>query len=242
VKDSVHAPHARGASVKADWRARLPQEKNAVFEAYLQQFETSYSMFSISLNEAIEFRQAGLFAKCYQIVCMTSSLCGRLAQPLAATLRALGEHAKHYGTIPNSAPLDAANFQGIRDQRAALMSGLLSRVLLTQRSQFLHKTSTLHEMVEDLGSEFRNTADEIASGRSIDPPSGWKALDVAHYDLNTCLRESVVLLKSFLVAVPDAQLASFETSVRVQMRLLSLPPVHAQTVVRHGRMPAIAGQ
>lgn len=242
MKDCVHAPHSRGASVKADWRAGLPQEKNEVFEAYVQEFETSYSIFSISLNEAIEFWQAGGFAKSYQVVCITSSLCGRLAQSLAATLRALGEHAKHYGTIPNSAPLDAANFQSIRNQRAARMSGLLSRVLLSQRSQFLHKTSTLQELVEDLGSEFRNTADEIASGLSTDPPSGWEALDVAHYDLNTCLRESVVLLKSFLVAVPDDQLADFQTSVRVQMRLLSLSPAHYQTAIRHRRMPAIAGQ
>lgn len=242
MKDSVHAPQARGASVKADWRARLPQEKNELFEAFVQQFEASYSMFSVSLNEAIELRQAGWLAKCSQVVWMAGSLCARLTDPLAATLRALGEHSKHYGTVPNSAPLEACNFQGTREQRSARMSGLLSRVLLTQRSQFLHKISTLHEMVEDLDQEFRDAADELANGVSIDPLSDWKALDVAHYDLNTCLRESVVLLKSFLVALPDNQLAGFQASVRTQMRLSSLPTVSPKSAVRHRRITAIAGQ
>ena len=242
MKNCVHAPQARGASVKADWRASLSQEKSNVFAAYLQQFETSYTMFSITLNEAIELRQAGLLAKCSQVVCMASSLCTRLARPLSATLRAIGEHAKHYGTMPSSAPLDSNNFRGAKEQRSARMSGLLSRVLLTQRSQFLHKISTLDEMVENLDHQFQNSADELASGASIDPHGDWKALDEAHYDLNTCLRESIVLLKSFIVAVPDDQLPSFQTSVSVQTRLFSQPAESRPFAARHRRMAPIAGQ
>jgi hypothetical protein len=242
VKDCAHALHPRGESVKADWRARLSQEKSEVYGAYVQQFETSYAMFSVSLNEAIELRHAGLLAKCSQVVWMASSLCARLARPLAATLRALGEHAKHYGTIPSSAPLDSSNFQGTREQRAARMSGLLSRVLLTQRSQFLHKISTLHEMVENLDHEFHDRADELASGTSIDPLVDWKALGEAHYDLNTCLRESIVLLKCFIVAVPDDQLAGFQTSVTTHMQLFKQPAESRPFAVRHRRMAAIAGQ
>ena len=242
MKDCVHAPLSRGASVKADWRAKLSQEKNEVFGTYVRQFETSYAMFSISLDEAIELRQAGLLDKCSQVVWMASSLCDRLARPLSATLRALGEHAKHFGTIPSNSPLDSSNFQGVREQRSARMSGLLSRVLLTQRSQFLHKISTLYEMVENLDHQFRDTADELASGSSLDPRVGWKALDDAHYDLNTCLRESIVLLKSFMVAVPDDQLVDFQTSVKIQMRLCNQPYQSRQFPVRHRRMTPIAGQ
>jgi hypothetical protein len=242
VKNCVHAPQARGASVKADWRARLSQEKNAVFGRYVQEFETSYTMFSITLNEAIELRQAGQLANCSQVVWMASSLCDRLANPLAATLRALGEHAKHYGTIPSNSPLDSSNFQGTREQRSARMSGLLSRVLLTQRSQFLHKISTLHEMVENLDRQFRDTADEVASGTSINPLASWRALDEAHYDLNTCLRESIVLLKSFIVAVPDDQLPGFQTAVSTQVQLFKRPAESRPFAARHRRMAPIAGQ
>lgn len=242
MKDCAHALQPRGASVKADWRARLSPEKNEVYGAYVQEFETSYAMFSVTLNEAIELRQAGLSAKCFQVVWMASALCARLARSLSATLQALGEHAKHYGTMPSSAPLDSCNFQGTREQRSARMSGLLSRVLLTQRSQFLHKINTLHEMIENLDHQFRDTADELASGTSVDPPVDWKALDEAHYDLNTCLRESIVLLKCFIVAVPDDQLIGFQTSVTTHMRLFKQPAESRQFVVRHRRITAIAGQ
>jgi hypothetical protein len=97
-------------------------------------------------------------------------------------------------------------------------------------------------MVEDLGHEFRHTADELANGTSIDPRSDWKALDEAHYDLNTCLRESIVLLKCFLVVVPDDQLAGFQTSVKTQMQLCNQSGESHQFAVRHRRMTAIAGQ
>ena len=199
-------------------------------------------MLSVSLNEALELREAGHLAKSSQVVYVTSALCSPLTDPLTAILRALGDHAKHYGTVPNTAPLDPENFRGAKGQRAARMSALLGRILLTQRSQFLHKVSTLHEMVSDLGREFRETADELASGTSIDPISDWKAADVSHYDLNTCLREAVVLLKCFLRALPEKELMHFEETVSRQMRVSGALPSSYQTVVRHRRMTAIAGQ
>jgi len=51
------------------------------------------------------------------------------------------------------------------------MSGLLNHVLLSQRLQFLHKVSTLEEMVEDLGRDYRSAADDLAEG-SLWTPKG----------------------------------------------------------------------
>ncbi len=242
MRDRVCPPSVRGASVKDDWLAWLPEEKDGVFRAYVQHLEASYIMLSVSLNEAIDLRQAGCLTKSSQVVYVTSALCSRLTDPLAATLRALGDHAKHYGTMPNTAPLDPANFQGYRGQRSARMSALLSRILLTRRSQFLHKIGALHEMVVDLGHEFQGFADELASGNSIDPISDWEAVDIAHYDLNTCLREAIVLLKSFLRAVPNEELLLSQETVSKQMRVPETPAPHLHTDVRHRRMTPIAGQ
>jgi hypothetical protein len=141
-------------SVKQDWCAWLPEEKQKVFLKQVQELEINYTMWSVSLNEAIELRQEGCLAKSLEAVAVTSGLCGFLTEPLAGLFRALCEHAQHYGTIPNAAPLDPANFQGQRCQRSARISGLLSRVLLSHRLQFLYKVTTLGEMVEDLGGDF----------------------------------------------------------------------------------------
>jgi hypothetical protein len=154
----------------------------------------------------------------------------------------LSEHAKHYGTIPNAAPLDPANFQGQRGQRSARMSSLLNHVLLSQRLQFLHKVSTLEEMVEDLGKEFRLAADDLAEGTSLNPKKVWSAVDTEHYDLNACLRAAMVVFKSFLIALPESQLGAFQNAVRQQSQLQEADVPSRQPVIRHRRMTAIAGE
>jgi hypothetical protein len=235
-------PPARSRRVRDDWRAWLPDEKAQVFHQQVRQLESSYAMLSVSLDEAIALWQLGDSGKSTQAVGITSGLCKLLTQTLAGLLRALSEHAKHYGTIPNAAPLDPANFQGQRGQRSARMSSLLSHVLLSQRLQFLHKVSTLEEMVEDLGKEFRLAADDLAAGTSLNPLKMWAEVDADHYDLNTCLREAIVVFKSFLIALPGSQLGAFQNAVREQSQLQEADVPSRQPALRHRRMTAIAGQ
>jgi hypothetical protein len=241
VKDCDRTP-TRGRSVKDDWRAWLPAAKAQVFDRQVHRLESSYVMLSVSLNEAIELRQMGQPGKSLQAVSITSGLCKLLTQTLSALLRALSEHAKHYGTIPNAVPLDPANFQGSRGQRSARISSLVSRVLLSQRLQFLHKVSTLEEMVENLGEDYRHTADDLTGGISFDAKKKWAEMDSEHYDLNTCLREAIVVFKSFLIALPDGQLGVFQNTVLQQSHLQEAGVRSSQHMIRHRRMGAIAAE
>jgi hypothetical protein len=230
-------------SVQDDWAAWLPQNKAQLFSAYVQELETVYLMFSVQLNEALELRRARLLNKSYRAVSMTPALCSRLSEFLGALLRSLGEHGKHYGTIPNTAPLDPSNFHGPKEQRTARMSDLLSRVLLTQRSQFLHKINTLGEMAGDIGKDFQLAADNLANGpNSSDSSIDWKVMDDAHYDLNTCLRETTVLLKSFFVVLPDDQMGAFQKIVRSQVRASDPTISQSDPVLRARRMASVGGQ
>lgn len=240
MNDCVRPPSARGKSVKDDWRAWLPEAKALLFNKQVHQLESSYVMLSVSLDEAIELRQLGQPGKSLQAMAITSGLCGLLTRTLAGLLRALSEHAKHYGTIPNAAPLDPANFQGQKGQRSARMSTLLNHVLLSQRLQFLHKVSTLMEMVEDLGKDFRHAADDLAEGLSVNPKETWDEVDTDHYDLNTCLREVIVVFKSFLIALPETQLGAFQDTFRQQSLLADPATPFSQRVDRHRRMTANA--
>ncbi len=241
MRDHDRIP-TRSPSVEQDWRAWLPPEKSRVFGAYVQQLECSYSMFSVTLNEAIELCQGGFLAKSFQALCVAPALCARLTDPLSALLRAFSEHASHYGTVPNTAPLNPANFWSSRGQRCARMSNLLSHVLLTQRAHFLHKIGALQEMVEDLGRDFCNCAEELATGVANDPAMLWQATNADHFDLNTCLREAFVLLRSFLLVLPEDQLPVFERSVTRQMRAAGSESPARQLVIRHRRMPQFAGE
>jgi hypothetical protein len=220
----------------------LPREKDQAFTSFVRQLELSYNMLSISLDEALEYRRQGQLSKSYQAVCVTPDLASRLAGNLGAVLRALADHAKHYGTVPNTAALNAGNFLGAKEQRTARMSDLLSRVLLTQRSQFLHKIGTLEEMVSDLGRDFRFAVENLTAGGSAKPAAEWQVIDAAHYDLNTCLRETIVLLKSFFVVLEDDQIVAFQRTVRAEGQASEASCSHGDRLMRTRRMAAVSGE
>jgi hypothetical protein len=122
------------------------------------------------------------------------------------------------------------------------MSSLLNHVLLSHRLQFLSKVSTLGEMVEDLGTDYCHSAADLFDGTSANPKRTWEAVDADHYDINTCLREAIVLLKSFLLVLPADQLGAFQQTILDQAKTVPAQPPASQPVIRHRRMSAIAGQ
>ena len=242
MKDPVRSPLARGASVGRDWRTWLPEEQEKVFRLRVQELESKYAMLSVSLNEALDLRQEERFGQSLQTVRFSSELCLLLTVSLSGLLRALHEHAKHYGTIPNAAPLDPANFKGQKCQKSARLSSLLSHVLLSHRLQFLHKVNILVEMVDELGDDYYLCAADLYDEASLDPGKMWQLVDEDHYDLNTCLREAIVLLKSFLLVLPADQLAVFEQAILEQSKPRQTAPCARPHGIRHRRMAPIAGQ
>jgi len=199
-------------SVSHDWRLPLPDDKSHTYLNFVERLEIAYTMFSVNLDEAFGMRRSGRSFKANQVLSVAPALCRRLAYALVGLLRVMLDHSKHFGIVPNLAPLDAANFQSAHSQRVARVNDLLSRILLTRKSQFGHKISALADLVEELDTTFESAAEELTNGGSLHPDQDWEALDSAHYDLNTCLRETVVLFKSFLHALPAAQLAGFQTA------------------------------
>jgi hypothetical protein len=205
------APDGRSHSVKDDWRAWLPEEKSQLFSNIVQTFEARYVSLSISLDEAFELRQARRMAEAYQVCANLGDSFGQLTRPLVSMLRALAEHVEAYRTIAASAPLDPANFQSIRYQRIAKLDTLLSQVFpLSPRLLFLRKVRTLLNIVRSAEDDFSAVASELAGGRSTNPTTLWLKLDTLHYDLNTSLRESIVILKSFLVVLPEEHVHAFK--------------------------------
>jgi hypothetical protein len=224
--------------VRDDWRAWLPESKSRLNDQFSKELETLYSIFSVSLDEALELRHAGSLARAYDAARVARGVCARFSQCLEMLLTGLHQHVKHFGIVPNAAPLDPDNFRGARGQRTARITGFLNRVLLSQRSQFIHKAATLRDLVGDLNNEFCDSADELVSGVYLENEAFWDTLDQSHFDLNTCLREAIVLLKSFLVVLPDEQVSSFETAVNFRSARTPQPAL----AFRHRRFAAVPGK
>ena len=232
----------RVGSVSQDWRSPLSSEKSRTYLNTLRELETSYAMFSVNLDEAIGLRRNGRLSKAHQALSVTPALCRRLADPLESLLRAMLSHAKHFRTTPNLSPLDPENFHQAKSRRAANFNGICSRIFLSQRSQFLHKISTLLELVENLNGSFSSAAQELNDPTSVQPELEWDQLDDSHYDLNTCLRESIVLFKCFLLALPDGQLVEFNEALRGSPIPAPSALLAPKRHLAHRRMTLLKGQ
>ena len=235
------SPHHVG-SVSQDWRSPLSSEKSRTYLNTLRDLETSYAMFSVNLDEAIGLRRNGRLGKAQQVLSVTPALCRRLADPLLILLGAMLAHAKHFRTTPNLSPLDPENFHQAKSRRAASFNGICSRIFLSQRSQFLHKISTLLELVENLNESFTSAAQALNDPSSVQPELEWDQMDASHYDINTCLRESIVLLKCFLLALPDGQLLEFNAALRGGPIPSPSPLVAPKRHLAHRRMTLLKGQ
>jgi hypothetical protein len=229
-------------SVSHDWRKPLDGDKSNAYLNCVRRLEIAYAMFSVNLDEAFGMRRGGLNSKASQVLSVAPALCGRLAHPLHSLLEVMLDHAKHFGVAPNLAPLDPQNFQNSRSRRVALFNELFSRILLTRKSQFSHKISALADLVDQLDLSFESTAEELADGDSFRPDRDWELLDSIHYDLNTCLREAVVLLKSFLHALPEPQLAGFQTAMDKSCAGTLSPVIVGPRHLAHRRMAFLKGQ
>ncbi len=236
------APARRYNSVQQDWRAILPYAQGSLFIEHTDKLENAYVMLSVSLNEAITLRRNGDSGKACQEIEVVGELCSRLALRINAVLHAMSQHARHFGIVPNLSLLDADNFHSERAQRAARHSNLVSQVLLSERSQFLNKLNTLEELVDEISDDFIEIAKLLAAGVSKIPLRMWEFLEQSHFDLNTCLRETDVLLKSFLFVLPEEQLAGFDFTICGLARARRPNPASSPNLIRARRMAAVAGE
>jgi hypothetical protein len=76
----------------------------------------------------------------------------------------------------------------------------------------------------------------------VDPGKMWELVNTYHYDLNTCLREAIVLLKSFLIVLPANQIGAFQQTILEHAKPRHTPMHTPIRGIRPRRMTLIAGQ
>jgi hypothetical protein len=214
-EDSLPRP-SPGALVEADWLACLSKDKLQTFNAYTEVLEARYLLLSVSLNRAIDLRDEAR-AESQRLLVAIPALCDLFAKHLQDVLSSMEQHTKLNKVNPNAAPLDPANFRRPFDRRAAGSAGLFSKFLLSRRARFLRKAKTLREMIGHIGRDLCNATNAITGGTNAGTSFHWESMNTNHYDLNTCFRETTILLKCFLHAMPEGQLTRFRQSVEIRV-------------------------
>lgn len=197
-------------SVHASWICRLPGDRQQLFDQAVGALDASYTMMSITLDEAIRLRSQAQLVQAREQTGMCAQLSERLTVKLLHVLGAIQEQAKHLSQFPTVLPLARANFRHKGAREAASWQSAWHILLPSTRFRFSHKLRSLQTTVEGLSREFQENARDIADNTSTGPGESWQALDHLHFDLNTCLREAIVVLKSFLRAAPQEIFLEFQ--------------------------------
>jgi hypothetical protein len=208
-----------------DWVAVLPREKSQLYQVVVRRWECSYAMMSVALDEALSLRASGELVCARQQVSIAAGLLGRFAPSLISLCDTLSASGRQVAKFPVVEPMNAEFFRGNTGKSAASWNGILHHVLFSSRSRFFHKLRILSQTLTLLEGEFEEAASEISKGLSVQPGDCWQRLDTLHYDFNTCLRESEVVLKSFLRMLPEDQLPALA-------RELDAPPSPKQLRVK----------
>lgn len=211
----------RSRTVREDWFAWIPNEMDQLFDATRNELESSNALLSITLNEAISLCKEGQFGFARERAIVFAGLFDRLAIRVCHVIRVLKDHGSRFGTLPHVAPLAPANFRGELAQRVSFMNQILAKVLFRQRTRFFHKLYSLDEIVAELQKQASAQVGGMSAGDFSDTDHAWQQLEVLGYDLNTCMKETTILLKSFFCALPFDQLAAF------QEKLAGSPPAPA---------------
>jgi len=199
----------RSRTVHEDWFAWIPNEMDQLFDATRNDLESSDFILSVTLDEALALCKGGQFDSAKERANVIAGLYDRLAIRIGHVIRVIRDHGSHFGTLPNVKPLSPSNFRGATAQRVSMMNNLLAKVLFRERTRFFHKLSSLGEIIEDSQKEVRAIVNGISEGASKFPDRAWQQLEVLGYDLNTCMGETTVILKSFFCALPPEELETF---------------------------------
>lgn len=207
----MRAKHAgqRSRTVHEDWVAWIPNEMGQLFDAARSELESSNFILNITLDEALSLCKGGQFDSAQERAIVFAGLFDRLAVRVSHVIRAIKDHGAHFGTIPNVAPLSPANFRGVTAQKISLTNSVLAKVVFRERTRFFHKLYSLEEMVDKLQKEASAIIASMSEGDSQFPDQAWQQLEVLGYDLNTCMGETTVILKSFFCALPPEELETF---------------------------------
>ncbi len=223
----------RSRTVREDWFAWLPSEMDQLFDLTRTDLESSSTILSIALDEALALCEQGEFEQAKESAVVFSDLFNRLAIRLSLVIRTIKEHGSHFGTLPNVTSLVSSNFRGTTAQRISWMSGILAKVVFRGRTRFFHKLESLGEIIEELQKEAQGIVTDVTDGTPIFPDRAWRELEVLSYDLSTCMGETTVVLKSFFCALPPDELETFRNKlVSMVPALLSVNPGRIQPLDR----------
>lgn len=205
----------------------LGPERDAIFQPIALEIETQAAILGISLNDAIEERDAGQLDIAWRLVRLSASEWDRLAEILGLLSIAMSRHMGSARTIIPVRNVAAERFKSRVMTDYVRMHELFDQLVFRTKLRFQLHLRMLRRAAEILSREFRRDY-RYADRTQHHPPEMWERLDYYFHDFDLVVKETLLSCRTILACLPHSSLPAFAADL--------------QSVVRRGvRSTALAG-
>lgn len=201
-----------GARRPSGW-VHLTADREAAYQSVALEVESRASIVGVSLNDAMEEREAGHLEIAKRLVGLAFCEWGNLAQIVAELLNTLPECAP---TALALFPLRNIAFHRFRSHTMvdyARMHEVLDQFVFRSKPRFQVHIRLLRRAEAVLTGEFGRSYHRAlrADGGSNEL---WRHLDLCFHDFDLITKETLLVLRAFLLCLPDEEVEAFAVDLR----------------------------
>ncbi len=205
------------ASSRRNLAAHLGVDRENIYQPVAQEIVTQSSILGVSLNDAIEHRDANQPDMAWRLVQLAVSEWERLTELLTALVSLMAAHAGSARLSIPGRPILADRFKSRLIIDSVRTHELFDQLVFRSRLRFQLHLRMLRRANETLTAELRRLYH--SADRSCDrPPELWEQLDHYFHDLDLVAKETLLAFRALLPCLPNSDLAPLKTDTTEVIR------------------------
>jgi hypothetical protein len=198
---------ARGSAPLSRFHT-LDRKRETIYQSIAQDLETQCTILGITLNDAIDERDAGHGDTAWRLVRLSAGEWDRVTEVLGGVIRVLGKHIPLARAVVPLRSVSAQRFKSRTMIDFFRMYELLDQLVFRSRMRFQLQIRVMRRANETLTAEFRRIF-RYAERTGDHSPEFWSGLDLLFHDLDLLSKEALLAFRAFLLCLPDSALAAF---------------------------------
>jgi hypothetical protein len=201
---------------RSQWRRGLmplSAEREQIYQPVALEIETQTAILGITLNEALGEREFGNQENAWRLVRLAVCQWDRLAEIVSLMLHAIAEDLSASRSIVAVRSITTNRFRSRAMIEFVGTWDLLDQLIFRSKLRYQLHIRVLRRAIETLTAEFRRSY-RSAERSSESADEMWGNLDPAFHDYDLIIKESLLALRAFLIALPDSALQDFASSLK----------------------------
>ncbi len=195
----------------------LGADREAIYEPLALEVETQAAILGISLNDAMNERDAGHSDTAWRLVRLSVSEWDRLAEMLSVLLNALSKHVASARAVVPPHAVAASRFKSRVMFDYVRMHEVLDQLVFRSKLRFQLHIRVLRRAADTLTAEFRR-AYRHADRTPDRPPELWNQLDYYFHDFDMVVKEMLLAFRLLLASLPHSDLPALAADLKAAVR------------------------